>query len=334
MPALILAIALVAAEPSEVPLRAVKDAITVTPGATCLERDRLAAVVESTLRTSEVDARIEVQVEGDADDPLKVAYTVQRRGDVIALRRFEPGPEDCAQLHAVVGVSVALAIDATAVPDLQPDPEPPEPKSVVQPAEKVVPARDDERAPRIDAEPRRTAPPRSPWSFRLALGGGFAMNSPPRYGGYGDISLEGGWRDFVDLRASILAASAVPRTTAAGRTTLSATGGRLDLCGGYRWRMLRPRGCVGVIAGAAFGTGQGFRDDRTSRVPWLAAAFGADLRIRIARRVELELGADGVAHAVRPAFDFIDENGARRAVQEFPRMGLLVGTALVLTLTN
>jgi hypothetical protein len=231
----------------------------------------------------------------------------------------------------VVGVSVALAIDATAVPELQPDPEP-EP---VEPPVTAEAGKDDERAPRIDAEPRRRSEPRPPaWSLRLALGGGFAMNTPPRFGGYGDLALEGGWREFVDLRASVIASSAAPRSTAAGRTTLSLAGARLDVCGGYRWRMLRPRGCVGAIGGAAFGTGQGFQDDRTSRIPWLAVAFGADLRVRIARRVELELGADGVAHVVRPAFDFIDQNGARRAVQEFPRVGLLVGLGLVLTLTN
>jgi hypothetical protein len=329
MPVLLLALALLPAEPQEVPRRAVREAITVEPGATCLDRERLASVVVSTLRTAEVDARIEVEVRGDADDPHTVAYEVHRRGDVIALRKFEPGPEDCAQLHAVVGVSVALAIDATAVPELQPDPKP------AQSAPAVQQGSDDERAPRIEAEPRvRSVPTPSPWSLRLSLGGGFAMNTPPRFGGFGNVALEGAWKEFVDLRASVLAASAVPRTTAGGRTTLSVIGGGLDLCGGYRWRVLRPRGCVGVVAGAAFGTGQGFQDDRTSRIPWLAVLFGADLRVRVARRVEIEIGADGVAHAVRPAFDFIDQNGARRAVQEFPRVGLLVGTALVLTLTD
>ena len=315
-------------------MRPVVEAIAVTPGASCLDRDRLAAVVVSTLRARDVDARIDVEVEGDPEDPLAVAYTVHRRGEVIALRKFAPGPEDCAQLHAVVGVSVALAIDATAVPALEPEPEPKPDPAPVPTAPKVQPGKDDERAPRIDAEPRRRAATGSPWSLRLALGGGFAMNTPPRYGGYGDLAIEGGWEEYVDLRASVLAAAAVPRSTPAGRTTLSVLGGRLDLCGGYRWRMLRPRGCLGAVGGAAFGTGQGFQDDRTSRIPWLAIAFGADLRIRVARRVEIELGADGVAHVVRPAFDYIDENGARRAVQEFPRVGLLTGIALVLTLTD
>ncbi len=314
-------------------MRPVREAITVSAGASCLDRERLAAVVVSTLRASEVDARIDVEVVGDPEDPLAIEYSVHRRGEVIALRKFAPGPDDCAQLHAVVGVSVALAIDATALPSLEQETKttpPPTPTPA-----KVKPGSDDERAPRIDAEPRpRAGPIDSPWSLRLAIGGGFAMNTPPRFGGYGDLAIEGGWEDYFDVRASMLAASAVPRTTPAGRTTLSVLGGRLDLCGGYRWRMLRPRGCLGVVGGAAFGTGQGFQDDRTSRIPWLAIAFGADLRVRVARRVELELGVDGVAHAVRPAFDYIDENGARRAVQEFPRVGLLTGLALVLTLTD
>ena len=328
---LLLPLALLVAEPDEPPMRAVRDAIVVEPGATCLELDRLASVVVTTLRTPEVDQRIEVDVEGDPDDPLKVAYTVRRRGEVIALRRFEPGPEDCAQLHLVVGLSVALAIDATAVPPPEAESAPEEPiVTPIQPQEE-----DEERAPRIDAEPRRRTPePEPQWALRLVLGGGFALNAPPRYGGYGNVALEGGWKDYLDLSAGALVSSAAPQTTAVGRTTLSLAGARLDICGGYRWRVLRPRGCVGAVGGAAFGTGQGFIDDRTSRVPWFGVTFGGHLRVRVAKRVELSFGADGVVHAVRPAFDFIDRNGVRRAVQEFPQIGVLVGGGLVLTLTN
>jgi hypothetical protein len=129
-----------------------------------------------------------------------------------------------------------------------------------------------------------------------------------------------------------LFAASAPQDAGDGRALLSAAGGQALLCGGYRWGRVRPRGCAGVILGAAFATGQGFEEDRTSQVPWLAITPGADLRIRVTRRFELELGGDLVVHAIRPAFDYLDEATRRTKGLEYPLIGGYAGLSAIFAL--
>src|SRR5687768_6813652 len=84
------------------------DALVVRAGATCLERDRLVAQIRTWFDRDRIDARLVVEVVGDEDDPLKLAFSIRRAERIIAVRRFEPAPDRCADLHAVVGLAIAL----------------------------------------------------------------------------------------------------------------------------------------------------------------------------------------------------------------------------------
>ena len=78
--------------------------------------------------------------------------------------------------------------------------------------------------------------------------------------------------------------------------------------------------------------GEGFGRNQTSRLPWVGAIVGLDLRVEATKRVAVEFGADGLVHILRPAFDFLDESGARRRGREFPSFGGWATVGLVVKL--
>jgi hypothetical protein len=146
------------------------------------------------------------------------------------------------------------------------------------------------------------------------------------------LAAEFGWKDYVDLSLGAVYSGSGPQDAGDGRAVLSAAGGQGLVCGGGRWGRIRPRGCVGLVLGAAFANGQGFADDRSSQVPWLAVTPGADLRIRVSPRIELELGGDLIVHAIRPAFDYLSPGGQRTLGREFPIFGGFAGLGVIITL--
>lgn len=317
--------------PARQPQQPVAEALRVQPGASCLEVERLTAVIVTYLRTTDVDARVSVEVVGDDTNPEKISYTVRRRGEVIALRNFEAETTDCEQLHAVVGVSVALAIDATLVLPAEPEP----PKRTQLPPQKPKPPRgeDAERAPQLDARPSRaTSAGPSPWGAAVVGAAGVSLDAPPRVGGLGHLAVELQWKDYVDLSIGVLGTRSRPLPLGSGEATFSLVGARADLCGGFAAGIVRSRGCAGLIAGGALAHGEGFGRNETSRLPWVGAIVGLDLRISATDRVAVELGTDGLAHILRPAFDFLDEDGARRLGREFPNFGGWATVGLVVKL--
>jgi hypothetical protein len=86
--------------------------LTLEPGATCLERDRLVQRVERWRERATIDPRIRVQVRGDAHEPTRVFFSVMRDGTQPTERVLANAPSDCDQLHSAVALSIALAIDA------------------------------------------------------------------------------------------------------------------------------------------------------------------------------------------------------------------------------
>jgi hypothetical protein len=303
-----------------------RDAVAISPGASCLEHTQLVDVIADALRTEDVDSRVEVVVEGDPDDPFVVEYTVRRSGSVIAVRRFDAEATNCEQLHAVVGVSVALAIDATLLlPEPIPVPPPPKPEPAPKPEPEPKPdkpASDPERPPELSArDPRPAALEPSPWRAAAVMRAGLGVQAPPSWAGVGAAAVELRWRERVFIDAGIVGAQAGFVDLGEGRAAFALVGGMLELCGGASLKRVRPRGCVGIVGGGALARGRGFSVSRNDQLPWLAATFGGDLRVPVTRRVELEFGADGVLNLLRPGFDFVDETGDRRIGQDFPWFG-------------
>lgn len=294
------------------------DALVVRAGATCLERDRLVSQIRTWFDRDRIDARLVVEVVGDEHEPRKLAFSIRRAEQVIAVRRFEPAPDRCADLHAVVGLAIALAIDATLLesvagnPRRPPDPPPREPD--------VSP---ESETPRV--RPRAARP--RPWRLWGEVTAQLSIGAPLDVGGGARVGLRASWRRILDLSVGALAISSGREAIGDGSAVFSAVAGRFDVCAGPPWPRLRPRGCVGVIAGAALAAGQGFDTDSTARLPWVAIPFGVDLEIRLARRIDLVIGLEGAPAVLRPTFEATSDMD-RVYVRRFSRFGGLVEAGL------
>lgn len=309
----------------EEPTVPLAEALVVRPGATCLETERLVGQIRTWFDHERIDARLVVEVVGDADDARKLAFTIRRGEQVIAVRRFEPAPERCADLHAVVGLAIALAIDATLLESVageRPPLRPPDPP----------PRRDDETTePKPEPTPPRPRKRPRRWKLMAEAAAEFSIGTPPDVGGGGRLALRASWRNILDLQIGGLFASSGRERIGEGRALLTAVGGRFDICAGPPWTRLRPRGCVGVLAGAGFAAGQGFDDDQTARVPWVAIPVGVDLEVPLSPRVAFLMGVEGLPAIARPTFEATSATGAVSS-RGFARFGGMLEAGLTFVL--
>lgn len=313
---------------------AVADALHVDPGATCLEHDRLTEQVVGWLERDELDPRLTIVVEGDPIEVRTLHFTLHDRGQEIARRDFAPGPSRCEDLHSVVALAIALAVDATVLesvgitePEEEVVPEPPEPEpSPPEPTAPVATPAPPPPSPGLDLEPR----PRG-WQLRARARGLVTFGAPPPVGGGGELGLEVGWRNIVDLQAGLWATTAGPQPIEDSTLLITLVAGRVDVCGGPRIRRLRPRVCGGVLGGSALAEGRGFVRDQRTAVPWVAMAFGGDLRIELMPRLDLSLGLDGLVTVVRPVFSVTEELQVRQ-LRDLPRFSGAFGLGFVVGL--
>lgn len=312
---------------------AVADALSLEPGATCLEHDRLSEQVVTWLERDELDPRLTVVVEGDPIEVRSLRFTLRDRGEVIAERAFAPGPSSCDDLHAVVALAIALAVDATVLesvgigPAVSPPPSveprldaPPEPEP--EPVRAVL-----EPTPTLDLSPR----PSRPWTLRAHAHGLLAINAPPTLGGGAAVGIEASWRDRIDLQLGAMATSAAPRAIAEGTLAVTLLAARVDLCAGPQLGRVRPRGCLGALAGNAVAQGRGFDQDGRVVLPWMAVAAGGDVRIAVHRRVALSLGLEGLLSVVQPVF-YVRQESQERQLQPLPRVGALLSGGVVIAI--
>jgi len=317
----------VAAAPSE--SVAISDALTVDAGATCLEHDRLSEQIVGWLGSDEIDPRLAIHVEGDANDERSLRFTLHDRDEALSERVFRPGPSRCDDLHAVVALAIAMAVDATVVESVVPEPEPePPPELKPQPEPKPLPESEVSAVPPepLDLKPRTPA-----WELRGHLRGVLAYGAPPDVGGGAQLGLELGWNDLVDLQLGVMATSAGARPVDGATLAVTLVAARADGCVGPRLGQIRPRACLGMLAGSALGEGRGFQRDYRAHLPWLAAALGADVRVALVPRVRLWFGLEGLATVVRPVFDLREESEVR-TLRELPRFGAIFGVGLVVVL--
>ncbi len=84
------------------------------PGATCLSAETLAEHVPAWLGRDEIEANIDIEVRGDPFVANAAAITVTTPAGLIE-RAFDDGPPGCSDLHAVLGLAIAMAIDASVL---------------------------------------------------------------------------------------------------------------------------------------------------------------------------------------------------------------------------
>lgn len=279
------------------------EAISVEPGATCLDHDDLVQQVRMWVGRDQIDDRVRIVVRGDAQKTDQVWFGIEHDGELAASRTFDRAPHRCGNLHAAVSLAVAIAIDATILQEIAPAP----------PAAAQAPAPDPPTPPA-----GTTAPPqREPTRVGGALEGSILGGMPGRIGGGGLLAIELGPAPFLDIRLAGLAAG-TRESLAAGSVVLVLAAARFDLCPVRTFGAARLRLCVGVASGALHARGRGFEAPRSTSVPWLAVVGGFGVQVPADRRVALGISLDAYVPVVRPTVTVGEPGAAPLASRPMP----------------
>lgn len=298
--------------------RPVGDALQLHSTQSCLDHDRLAGRIVMWLRRDRVDDRLHVEVHDDADGG-GVRYVLKDEDEVIAQRPFPWTTDDCGDRHVVLSLSIAMAIDATVLkghgvadPFDGPVPEPPpeEPPPEEPPPEELPPEEPDPPPP--EAAPRT--------AVRLTSTGIFSIGAPQGIGGGGELGVELGWLDIIDVRTAFAVTTSGAQPFVGGSLTTVLFALRADVCAGPSFPKVRPRACGGALGGAALARGDGFVVDSRTTEGWMALALGGGMRAKLTKRVNLDLGLDWLATLVKPAF--VVQLETSRAVRRFSQFGI------------
>lgn len=242
------------------------DAIAVEPGATCLDGLALVEHVRRWLGRDEVDKRIRVTVRGSDHSSTEATFLVDNGDGDPTYRLFTKGPKYCYDFHSAMGLSIAMAIDATYI-------------------EREVNYHMGE--PDTDGIRRR--------AFSLLLLRAMGVLTGPSWGGF--LALEMGWFEWLDLKVGAIFTylgdqQLSDESEAQFDTLLSA--GRLDLCGAQTVAgAVRFRTCLGGLLGA-FRT-RGYNDvpgNKTETKPWGAVAVSAEFSIKLLENFSIDAEAD------------------------------------------
>jgi len=252
------------------------EALDLDPGATCLEENRLDAEVQTWLGRDRLRSDIHVHIQGDEHNPRAVQFRIVRDGKARD-RRFDGLPAGCEDATAVVGLAIALAIDANAM------------ASVIAPAALVEPA-----------EPRGLFAAQVVLGFDVLSGGSLGLTAGVEYRGVDwlsvrlDLLTQFSWGNTIaDVpgQFDVVLGAAAPQLCAGGTI---AAGARFELCSG-------------PAAGLVHAAGHGYAVSRSSTGPWVVAAGG--VRLRFVAGIPWALDLDGVFPIHVPAFRAEDAAG-------------------------
>ncbi len=273
-----------------------RKAISLDPGASCLQPVPLAAAVEQFLPDDSIDSRIRVHVSGHPTIPDRVSFTVLREGQTVAMRRFENTPRDCQHLHALVGLAVAFAIDATWL------------------TRRVVEEEAD----------NPSAPSPLALGVELLVSGGVV----PGLGLGSAIRLELAASEWLDLRATTLGVFSWNQSIgeSSGKVDALLAAGRLDACGGGRLlRHLRIRACTGAAVGPFITHGREFEDSKTQTKPWIASSTGVDCQLSLTPGASLVLTLVGFFPVSRRVIQVLGPDGEVMAERRLEQASVVVG---------
>ena len=266
------------AEPPAVIDRPLAEAIDVDPGATCLDQVRLAASVQAWLTRDHVSADVRVHLVGDEHDPNAATFRITRSGKTRE-RRFGALPTGCEEATAVVGLAIALAIDATVMSDMV-GPE----MSASGPA-------------------RRTIAVQAMGAFEVLPGGSVG----------GAVGIEYGLASWLSVRLDLLGlfswgnhiegVSGVFDVAVGAAAPQICAGGAVNP--GVRFEM-----CSGVPIGVLRAQGRDFAVSRGATGIWIEASAGVRLLFRAGIPWALDL--EGLFPIRAPSFRAEDPSGQEK----------------------
>lgn len=268
----------VSAEPPPTLSRRIADVIEISPDSNCLEHERLVAQVKRWLGRDRVSADVRVYVTRRGSTPPSLSFDL-RRGGHTRQRAFRSSPENCTEAHAVLGLAIALAIEADSAPaSLHP------------------------------------APPAVPVSLRLVflqISGAYQVLPDTALGS--QLGAELGWSSWFSTRAETLFQySPNDRIgTSNGRFDALLATGSLQACASRSFAIDQRLGlCVGGAAGAIHAWGKDFSSNHAATGAWYAARAGLRFETRLGLKWLLD--ADLIS-ALAPSF------AARRGGAELGR---------------
>lgn len=296
--------------------RHLADALIVEPGATCIDHATLVDVLASWRDDPRVDLRVTVRVRGSDSDPLALAFELTVGQEVVIERRFDPAPSDCADLHAVVALAIAIALDDSLASELGIVEASKQPRPVEQ-----VAAGDGDlpRERRSSTDKRREGP-----DLAVTAAGGLFAGLTPRLSAGGLVSFDIRPRDHFDVRLGVLATHMPHFDLDAGRVAVTLAAGRVDLCWGTAPIEVRLRVCGAAAGGATVSRASGFTSNFRRTTPWFAGLVGVDLTAQLIGPLALELRVEGVFAFQRTRLDVRSDAGQLLASEVFPLVGVLV----------
>lgn len=254
--------------------------LEVTPGASCLSRDRLEELVAMWLARPRVTSHARVHVRGEASRPRAAELTVARDGQV-STRRFDPLPAGCDEAHAAVSLVIALAIEPTVIDGVLPQ----------------------SHASRHELQAALTA--------QLAV----ASALLPSWALGGAVGLELSLAQWLGARAELMLQHARDNTVGDTPGAFDATlvAGDLRGCaGGEPSSALRIALCTGAALGVVHARGRNYVRSYAPTGPWLGVMTGVRLEIRWGMPWVLDVTAVLPLHAepftvVRAGQDVVSE---------------------------
>jgi hypothetical protein len=274
--------------------RSLQQVLTLRAGASCLERDRLLAHVKMWLGGDRVDAAVRVRVQGDPADRRKLWFELERGGQSTR-RSFDSAPDSCDDTHAVLGLSIAMAIDAERLRDtLAPQPAPP-------------------RLRLLSLQPSLAYDVLPDVSLGVLLGGELGLL--PWLGLRADALAHYSWDDTI--------------SGSTGHFDALLAGGSLQVCtGGRPDPKLRIALCVGMASGALHAWGTDYAPSHAETGLWLGVRSG--LRFHLTLGIDWLLDVDVMSAIVSPAFTA--DRGATELARQPSSTGFMVSLGPALSL--
>jgi hypothetical protein len=287
---------------------ALQNIVSVAPGATCLDRDRLIDRVARWLQRTTIEAPLRVVVRGDLQLPTRVFFSVVREPGDSAERRLDNAPSDCDQMHSAVALSIALAIEAT----LQHQPTA---------AGEIPPER-------VKGPGWQRPPPVRHPHLELAVLGGASVGvlTAPALGGSSRLSISPlSWLEIsIAGLATHVTGENIDQIAGSFAETVLAAG--LDACfGGETVQGVGFFMCVGGRGGTFRSAGDGFNmRNHTRTSEWWALAGSGQGRFWISGGVGVATSVEALYSLVPRDLSVLGVEGAPDYVRHVPRLGLSV----------
>jgi len=272
----------------------VLDAMSVAEDVPCISRERLAAHVKMWLGAPHVPASLCIRV--GAEGPARTVWFEIQRGDSARRRHFDLLPASCDDAHAVLGLAIALAIDAARLTDSYP----------------ALTA--NSSAPRLSMSAQASV------AYELLPGTSLG----------GQIGLTADWTSWLSLHVDVL--SHITRDArlleSRGRFDALLVGGALRACaGGWAQPALHLAVCAGLAAGGIHAWGRGLAPSRADSALWLAARSG--LRARLDAGIGLLLDLEVFTNLSPYSYEVDASESSRRLTRRSADAALMLSVGAV-----